>query len=184
MTILTFLAQAEGGGILDMAADTAKTFGVNAWLFLSQCVSFVVVCFVLQKFAYKPILNVLEERRQRIAQSLADAERIKQQLAEAQANVREIIAKANSDAQKMIDDARSSAKAIGDRQAQQAVAEAEQIIAKAREATVIERDKMMAELKRDLARLVIDATAKVSGKILTPDDQRRLSEEAAREIAA
>ena len=175
---------ATEGGVLEMAGNTAQTFGLNWWLFLSQCLSFAIVCFLLQKFAYKPILDVLEERRQRIAQGLAAAEQMKVQLAEAQRTAAEIIGKANSESQKMIDDARSAAKALGERQAQQAVAEAEQIVSKAREATVLERDRMMAELRREVARLVVDTTAKVTGKILTPDDQRRLSDEASREIAA
>jgi F-type H+-transporting ATPase subunit b len=184
MTIPIILAQTEGGGVLEMAGKTAETFGVAWWLFLSQCISFAIVCFLLHRFAYKPILTVLEERRQRIAEGLANADRIKVQLAEAQKTSGEIIAKANAEAQKMIDDARAAAKTLGERQAQQAVAEAEQIIAKAHAATTIERDRMMAELRRELARLVVGATARVTGKVLTPDDQRRLSEEAAREIAA
>jgi len=168
----------------EMAAKTAETFGLNWWLFLSQCISFAIVCFLLQKFAYKPILNILEERRQRIAEGLANAERIKAQLAEAQKTSSEIIAKANAEAQKMIEEARAAAKTLGERQAQQAITEAEQIVSKARNAASVEHDKMMVELRRELARLVVDATARVTGKILTPEDQRRLSDEAAREIAA
>jgi F-type H+-transporting ATPase subunit b len=84
----------------------------------------------------------------------------------------------------MIEETRASAKALGERQAQQAVAEAEQIIAKAREASILERDRLLAELRREVARLVIDTTSKVTGKVLTTEDQRRLSEEASREIAA
>ena len=62
MTSTLFLAQA-GGGILDSARETATQFGFDWWLFLSQCISFAIVAFLLQKFAYKPILKVLEERR-------------------------------------------------------------------------------------------------------------------------
>ena len=182
MSIFIFLAQA--GGPMETAAATAKTFGVSWWLFLSQCVSFVLVCLLLQRFAYRPILNVLAERRNRIAEGLANAERIKSQLAEAEQSASGIITKANVEAQKMIEDARAAAKALGERQAQQAVAEAEQIVSKAREAIHMERDQMMSELRREVARLVVDTTARVTGKVLTPDDQRRLSEEAAREIAA
>ncbi len=184
MTFLTFLAQAAPGGPLETATNTAKVFGLNWWLFLSQCISFVIVCFLLQKFAYRPILAILEERRNRIAEGLANAERIKKQLAEAQQTASNIIAQANAEAQKMIEEARAAAKVLGERQAQQAVAEAEQIIAKAHEAAVVERDRMMAELRREITRLVIDTTARVTGKVLTAEDQRRLSEEAAREIAA
>jgi F-type H+-transporting ATPase subunit b len=184
MTLFNLLAQTAAPGPLETAATTAKVFGLNWWLFLSQCISFAIVCFVLQKFAYRPILTVLEERRNRIAEGLANAERIKKQLAEAQQTATNIIAQANAEAQKMIDEARAAAKALGERQAQQAVAEAEQIIAKAHEAAVVERDRMMAELRREITRLVIDTTARVTGKVLTAEDQRRLSEEAAREIAA
>ena len=49
---------------------------------------------------------------------------------------------------------------------------------------MLERDRMLAELRREVARLVVDTTGKVTGKVLTAEDQRRLSEEAAREIAA
>ena len=67
---------------------------------------------------------------------------------------------------------------------QEAIAEAEGIIVQAREASVLERDRMLAELRREVARLVVNTTGKVTGKVLTVEDQRRLSEEAAREIAA
>jgi F-type H+-transporting ATPase subunit b len=47
-----------------------------------------------------------------------------------------------------------------------------------------ERDRLMVEMKKELGRLVVDTTAKVTGKVLTPDDQQRLSEETARQVAA
>lgn len=186
MTYLPLLA-AEGGivdSLVESAQRTGETFGFNPWLFFSQIISFAIVAFLLQKFAYKPILTVLEERRQRIAEGLANAAKIKQQLAESEARVQDILAQANAAAQKMIDEARASAQALGDKRSQQAMSEAEQIIARAREATVIEREKMFAELKREVGRLVVSTTAKVTGKVLTTDDQKRLTDAAAREVAA
>ena len=171
-------------GILDQARETGEQFGWNARLFLSQVISFIIVALVLRRFAYKPILAVLEERRQRIAEGLLNAEKIKQQLAEAEQRHAEILAKANAQAQKMIDDARESAGHVAERREQEAIAAAEQIIAKAREATVIEHEKTMADLKRELGRLVVDTTAKVTGKVLTSEDQRRLQEEASRQLAS
>jgi F-type H+-transporting ATPase subunit b len=170
--------------IVDMARETAETFGFDVWIFLSQVISFVIVALVLRQFAYKPILAVLEERRQRIAEGLLNAEKIKQQLAEAEQRHAEILAKANAQAQKMIDDARESSAHIAERKQQEAVVAAEQIMAKAREASAIEHERTMTELKRELGRLVVNTTAKVTGKILTPEDQRRLQDEAARQIAS
>ena len=167
----------------DMVRETAETFGWNPRLFLSQVVSFAIVAFLLRRFAYKPILTVLEERRQRIAQGLLNADKIKQELAEAEKRYAEILAKANEQAQKMIDEARESSAHLAERKQQEAITAAEQIVAKAREAGELERERTMAELKRQLGRLVVETTAKVTGKILTADDQKRLQEEAARQLA-
>lgn len=170
--------------LTDIARDTGETFGFNLWMFLSQVISFVIVALLLRKFAYKPILGVLEERRQRIAEGLLNAEKIKQQLAEAEQRHAEILNKANAAAQKMIDEARESAGHLTERKQQEAIVAAEQIVAKAREASAIEHERTMTELKRELGRLVIDTTTKVTGKVLTSDDQRRLQDEAARQVAA
>src|SRR4051812_8194928 len=178
---LTLLAAA---GALDSARETLETFGWNPWLFLSQVISFVIVAIALRMFAYKPILKVLEERRQRIAEGLANADRIKQQLAEAEQRHSEILAKANAEAQRMIDEARESAGHVAERREQEAIAAAEQILAKAHEASVLEHERTMAELKREVGRLVVDTTSKVTGKVLNSDDQRRLQEEASRQLAS
>jgi F-type H+-transporting ATPase subunit b len=179
---MNFILAADSFG--DMVKQTGETFGFDTKIFLSQVVSFIIVALVLRWFAYKPILAVLEERRQRIAEGLLNAEKIKQQLAEAEQRHADILAKANAQAQKMIDDARESASHVAERKQQEAVAAAEQIMAKAREASAIEHEKVMTDLKRELGRLVVDTTAKVTGKVLTSDDQRRLQEEASRQIAS
>jgi len=187
MMNLFFLAASDAGivqGLSKTAEDIGLQFGVNVWLFLSQVISFLIVCFLLQKFAYKPILNVLEERRERIAEGLANADKIKQQLAEAEIRYNEIISKANADAQKMLDEAKASATVLSDRKTQQAISEAEQILAKAREAAAADHDRMLADLKREVGRLVVNATSRVTGKIITPEDQKRISEETAGQIAA
>jgi F-type H+-transporting ATPase subunit b len=183
MPSILILAQSSSG-ILDSAKETAETFGWNPWLFLSQVISFVIVALLLRRFAYKPILGVLEERRRRIEEGLLNAEKIKKELAEAEKRYQEILAKANADAQKMIDEARESSAHLAERKEQEAIAAAEQILAKAREASALEHERTMVELKRELGHLVVETTAKVTGKVLTSDYQRRLQEEAARQLAA
>src|SRR6266516_3717732 len=164
---MNLIIAASSGGVTDILRETADTFGWNWKLFLSQVISFCIVAFLLQRFAYKPII----------------AEKIKKELAEAEKRYQEILAKANADAQKMIDEARESAAHLSERKQQEAITAAEQIIAKAREAAALEHDRTMESLKHELGRLVVDTTAKVTGKVLTQEDQRRLQEEAAREVA-
>ena len=166
-----------------MLHDTAETFGWNPWLFLSQVISFAIVAFLLRRFAYKPILAVLEERRRKIEEGQLNAEKIKKELAEAEKRYQEIVAKANADAQKMIDEARESSAHLAERKQQEAIAAAEQIMAKAQEASALEYERTMAAVKRELGRLVVETTAKVTGKVLTSEDQKRLQEEATRQVA-
>src|SRR6266567_1645218 len=183
MPSILILAQSSGG-IVDSAKEIADTFGWNPWLFLSQVISFVIVALLLRRFAYKPILAVLEERRRRIEEGQLNAEKIKKQLAEAEQRYAEVLAKANADAQRMIDEARESSAHLAERKQQEAIATAEQILAKAREASAIEHERTMESLKRELGRLVVDTTAKVTGKVLTSEDQQRLHEEATRTFSA
>jgi F-type H+-transporting ATPase subunit b len=180
---MNLIMAAAAGGFSDMLRDTAETFGWNPQMFFSQVISFAIVAFLLQRLAYKPILAVLEERRRQIEEGQLNAEKIKKELAEAEQRYAEILAKANADAQKMIDEARESSAHLAERKQQEAIAAAEQIIAKAREASAMEHERTMESLKRELGRLVVDTTAKVTGKVLTSEDQRRLQEETARQLA-
>jgi len=184
MNPLLILAQTSAPSIADSIKSIGEQFGFAWPLFLTNCVSFLLVCLLLQKFAYKPVVDMLEARREKIAEGLKNAERIKAELADAESKKADILTKANAEAQRMIEEARSSAAAIGEKKTQQAIAEAEQIVAKAHEATRLEHDRMLADLKREVGHLVIATTEKVSGKILTPDDQRRINEETASQIAA
>ncbi|MGC3988303.1 MAG: F0F1 ATP synthase subunit B [Chthoniobacteraceae bacterium] len=169
---------------MDQLKAIFDTFGIEWWRFIAQCLLFLILYTVLKKKAFGPIVDMLEQRRRRIEEGQKNVEKIQQQLAEAEAHYKEIIGKANTEAQKLIDEAHTSAAALSEKKAKEALAEAERIIAKANEATTMERDRLFAELKREVGRLVVDTTARVTGKVLTADDQRRLSEEAAREIAA
>lgn len=174
---------AATGGITDILRETADTFGWNWKLFLSQVISFCIVAFLLRRFAYKPILAILEDRRRKIEEGQLNAEKIRKELAEAEKRYQEIVSKANADAQRMIDEARQSAAHLSERKQQEAITAAEQIVAKAKEAAALEHERQMQTLKRELGRLVVDTTAKVTGKVLTAEDQKRLQEEAARQIA-
>jgi F-type H+-transporting ATPase subunit b len=186
MTIFTILAESTGltGGAVPTIDQIAEQFGFDWWKLLSQAISFSIVVFVLNKYAYGPILDVLAERRKKIADGLAAAEEMKKQLAAAQAQASDLLDKANAQAQKSIDEARAAAKALGEKESQRAIMEAEQIVNKAREATQREHAKMLADLKKEVARLVIETTSKVTGKVLSDADQRRLSDEAAKQLAA
>ena len=173
-----------GGDLAEMGKNTAQTFGVDTGHFISQVISFIIVAVLLQRFAYKPILQVLEQRRQRIAEGLANAERIKQELAKTEAARQDVLSQANIQANRLIEEARAAAARVQEQETQKAIAAAEQILAKAREAAAQDHARMLADLRREVGRLVVDTTAQVTGKILTPADQQRLAQETTRQLAA
>ena len=176
-----FFAAAD---LVGLAKSTGDQFGFHTQLFISQCISFGIVCFVLHRFAYKPILKVLEERRQKIAESLANAEKIKSELASAQIKAQDILTQASAQATRAIEEARAAAAKVQEVETQKAIAAAGDIIAKAKQASEAELVRMKAELRKEVGRLVVATSAKVTGGILTAEQQTRLAEDTNKQLAA
>jgi F-type H+-transporting ATPase subunit b len=176
-----FLAQAGGGG---QVQEIARTFGVDGPHLIAQIISFGIVCVLLHRYAYRPVLTMLASRRAEIAEGLANAERIKAELARTEAQRQEVLAQANAQMTKLIEEARAAAARVQQQETQKAIAAAKDLVDKARQASAAEHARMLAELRREVGRLVVQATAAVTGKVLTPEDQRRLAEETARTLAA
>ena len=156
--------------------------GIQWQILLAQAISFSIVLFVLWRFAYRPVFAMLDARKQKIADAMSNADRIKAELARTEADRHKVLADAGDQANKLIDEARAAAARVRADETQKAVAAAEQIIAKAREAATQERQRMLGELKREVGRLVIQTTVTVTGKVLTPEDQRRLAEETEKQL--
>jgi F-type H+-transporting ATPase subunit b len=180
MGVLAMQAVAEGGGQIE---QIARTFGVDWPHLLAQIVSFGIVCAVLYLLAYKPILRMLDARREQIASGLANADKIRTELARIEAERLEVLAKADADGQQLIQEARVAAARVQAEETRKAVASAEQIVSRALEATERDRARMLAEARHEVGRLVVQTTASVTGKILTAEDHQRLAEETARQLA-
>ena len=181
MLALAVQVTAESGG---QVGQIARTFGVD-WVHLgAQMISFGIVCGVLYALAYKPILRILEARRQQIADGLANADKIKAALARIEVERQDVLTQAGAEGKQLIDEARAAAARVQAEETRKAIAAAEQILVRAHETAEQERAKMLAEIKREVGRLVVLTTASVTGKILTPEDHRRLAEETARQLAS
>jgi len=161
-----------------------ETLGIQWVKLIAQTINFSIVLFVLWKFAYKPVFAMLEARRQKIAESIANADKIKAELARTEADRLKVLADAGDKANKLIEEAREAAARVREQETQKAIAAAEQILVKAHEAAAQERVQVLAQLKREVGQLVVQTTATVTGKILTPDDQRRLAEETEKQLSA
>ena len=181
MYAMAMLINGAGGGQI---GEIARTFGVDWTHLVAQMISFCIVCILLQRFAYKPVLKMLEERRRQITQGQANAEQIKIELSRTETRSKEMLDQANAQGNKLIEEARAAAARVQEQETQKAVATAERVMLRAKEASAQERTRMLAQLKSEFGRLLVETTATVTGKILTAEDQQRLAEETARQLAA
>ena len=163
--------------------EILDTFGVEWSKLIAQVIVFAIVWFVLRRYAFGPVQAMLEARRKRIAEGEAKLEKIARDLASAEANAKEIVDKANADSNRLIKEAGDGAAAIAEKKRQASIAEAAAIVAKAREAAKLEEEQLLAQLKREFGRMVVDATTRVTGKVLTPEDQERLNRETAAQVS-
>jgi F-type H+-transporting ATPase subunit b len=162
----------------------AGKFGVTWPTLIAQMVNFCLVAFALYKFAVKPIAATLDDRQQKIADGLQYAEEMKTQLAEAERERAEKAKQAAIDAQKILAEAREQSKEMIDVKTQEAASQAEAIIRKASEATELERQKMLSDVRQEVARLVVATSSKVLSRDLSDAEKSTFSESAAKELAS
>jgi len=150
---------------------------------LAQILNFSIVAFILWKFAFKPVLATLDERQKKIASGLQYAEEMKAKLEAVQQDSIASAKKAQAEAAKIIDEARKAAKEFLEKQSQETAARAAEILAKAQQVIELEKSKMLAEARTEIARLVVATTQQVLAKELTEADRSRYNEAASRELS-
>lgn len=154
--------------------DILKDFGVQPILLLAQVVNFLVLLWILKKLLYKPILKILEERKQRIAQSLKNAQEIEIRLKEIGDKEAEAILRSAREGEKLIKQATEASVQIiedGKRRYEEIVSKA---VEDAKELTKLEKIKLEQEVKDHLAEIVTLALEKVTGKVVTQKDQKKM----------
>ncbi len=160
-----------------------KKFGVSVPTLVAQMVNFCLVAVALYFLAVKPVAATLDERQQKISDGLQYAEEMKTQLAEAERERAEKVKEAAIEAQAILTEAREQSKEMIEQKTQEAAAQAEAIIRKATEATELERQKMLSDVRQEVARLVVATSSKVLSRDLSDDEKSKFSESAAKELA-
>jgi F-type H+-transporting ATPase subunit b len=152
--------------------------GINVPVLIFQLVNFAFLLLVLKLFVYKPILKMLDERRERIREGLNAADRGREQAAEAERQAQEQIESARREGQTIIQNAQQVSQRLQEEGRQQAQQQAEAILERARSEIQLERDTAIAELRREFADLTISAAEKVIGQSLDRSAHQRLIEQA------
>ncbi len=172
---------AESGGLLH---DFVERFGIEGVNVGMQLLSFTILAVVLYKFAIKPVLATMDERTHKIQEGLKFAEETRKQLATAQQESATFIKNAQLEANKIIEEARKTAKELSDKNLKEATERANGVITKAEQAIELEKKKMLADARAEIARLVVATTERVLAKRLTDADRAAYNETAARELTS
>ncbi len=160
----------------------SNSFHLEWHLLLAQAINFIVVAFVLWKFAFKPVVSTLDTRRKKIEDGLQYAEEMKARLADAEKQYAEKMKEAAIEGSQIIEEARENAKTYLEKQTQEAVSKAEAIMAKGRESVELERKQMLSELRREVAHLVVQTSGKVLNRDLSAEEKTRFNDAAAKEL--
>lgn len=142
-------------------SEIAAVFGLDVRLLLIQAVNFGLVLLVLWYFLYRPVINLIEERRQKIAQGEIDAERAAAKLADADAQKASLITEATQEAERIVAHAREHGKEKEQDLVAQAKARAEQILTEARQLGEEQQRQFMQESKEEIAKMVVLGAEKV-----------------------
>jgi F-type H+-transporting ATPase subunit b len=151
--------------------ELIKTFHIDIKLILAQLVNFAIVLFVLKRFAYGPVLKMMEERSAKIEKGIADAQDAGKKLTEITEKEKAVLVEARKQAQEIV--AKAEAVAIKNKEEiiVEAKAQSEKILADSAKKIEQEKNQMMQEMKSELAGLVVAATGKIIGaKIDTQKD--------------
>ena len=157
--------------------EALDTLGINLPGLIAQLVNFTLLLIVLYLIAYKPVLRMLDQRSERIRQSMEQAEEIRRQTARAQVEFEARIGQAHQEAQNIVNQALQTGERLRDEARIAARQDAEDIVARARAEIQGERSLAVAELRREFAELSILAAEKVIGQALDRAAHRRLIDE-------
>lgn len=158
--------------------ELLANLGINGKLLLAQAVNFLILLFVLHRFAYKPVLKMLNDRTNKIEKGLKDAEESHKKLAEVSEKEKEILNSARKEAQEILKKTEDMAKKSKDEMAQEAKAQAEKIIFDAMAGIESEKAKMLREVKAEVAELVVMAAEKVIGEKIDAEKDKEIIEKA------
>lgn len=162
-------------------SELFSKLGIDWRLLVAQLANFLILLFVLRRFAYKPLLKLLDERKQKIADGLSNAQKAQSKLEEAEKERQKIISTAKKGASEIISLAESSAQKNREETLKEAKAGVEKIVAEARKQIESEKNKMIGEIKSEITELVILTTEKTASIKLDEKKDKELIEKIIRD---
>lgn len=137
------------------------TLGINLKIFLAQLLNFAIVLLVLWKWAYKPIVKLLEERQEKIERSVKQADAVEKRVVELESEQKEVIATAKSEGAKILDEARLSAEDRKKELLAKAKEEVKGVVSQGKAQLEAQKVQMIVEAREEIAAIAVEAARKI-----------------------
>jgi F-type H+-transporting ATPase subunit b len=171
-SFLLAATEESSGGLIDVVP------GLMIW----TLICFAITFFVLKRFAFGPIQKTIDERRDRIRAAVDEADKAREEARELLEQHRQLIADAKGEAAGILADARKVADAQVERVKEESEAERQRRLEETKRQIDAETKRSLDMIRSEVADLTLEATARVTGKVLDAEDQRRLIDEAISEL--
>ena len=163
-------------------AELIHQLGIDWRLIIAQMINFLILMAILYRFAYKPLIKILEERRKKIEKSIDDAKAIEENMSRSMAERQQIVAEARRDAGRIMEETKVIATNHKNAAMAEAKTEAEKIIKNAELVLRSEKESMLTEAKTELAELVVLTTEKVLRGAMNKELNQKYIESVLKEI--
>jgi F-type H+-transporting ATPase subunit b len=183
-SVIVFAQEQGGGGGGGGGEEESGNFLVtpSVGLMLWTLIAFGITYWILRKLAFPRIQEALDRRQHAIEESIDAAERTRKEADEILAEYRQRLREARSQADEIVARARKAAENAEREAMEKSKEKREELLAQTRRDIEAETRRAIQEIRREVADLTVLATEKVTRKSLSPDDQRRLVDEALREL--
>jgi F-type H+-transporting ATPase subunit b len=162
----------------------AHTFGVEWPLLLAQIINFCLVAYLLYRFAIKPVLKTIDERQKIISEGLQYAEEMKVQLTETEKKRMRVLEEARTEAREWLEKIKQENIEHFQRQRKQAEEQAEVVLCQAHKRIEQEREKMVKEVREEVATLVVTTTEQVLRKHLNAAERKSFNQHVVADLVA
>lgn len=159
-----------------------EQFGIQPILLAAQAVNFLILLFLLNKFLYRPIIKVIDERRQKIAEGVESAEKITAELQKIEDTKNSKIEQAIAEAGQLITDAKTESVNIIENAKTQAETQVQDMLENARQQIQLEHQKMQQSLRAEVSQLVVASLEKIITTELSAKDRTRITQKIAKEF--
>lgn len=156
--------------------ELISKLGIDWKLLVAQIVNFFILLFVLYKFAYKPVLEMLEKRSKTIEKGIHDAKASEERLKEIEQTRRKILDEAAREVGKLLEKAKADAEAMKKDLMANANEQAEDLLRRTKALVAEEKEKMTEDVKKEVAKFIILATGKILQREFSDADQKRLAD--------